>query len=84
MRRSRNTLGQHLVRKSVDALADHRDACAACGRTPLTGERVQRHEDGRLVCELCRPLRRVADARDEVVRHSEYGHTVRLVSRAAA
>jgi hypothetical protein len=84
MRRSRDTLGQHLVRKSVDALADHRDACAACGRTPLTGERVQRYEDGRLVCELCRPLRRVTDARDEVVRHSEYGHTVRLVSRAAA
>jgi hypothetical protein len=84
MRRSRTDLGQHLVRKSVGALADTRDACAICGRTPLTGERVQRYDDGRLVCELCRPLRRVADARDEVVRHSEYGHTVRRVSRAAA
>ena len=84
MRRSRDTLGQHLVRKSVDALADHRDACGACGRTPLTGEHVQRYEDGRLLCELCRPLRSVTDARDEVVRHSEFGHTVRLVARVAA
>jgi hypothetical protein len=88
MRRSRDTLGQHLVRKSVDRLAEQRDVCTGCGRTPLTGERVQRYEDGRLVCELCRPLRRVTDTRngahDEVVRHSEYGHTVRLVSRAAA
>lgn len=84
MRRSSDTLGEHLVRKSVGALADDRDVCADCGRTPLTGERVQRYASGRLVCELCRPLRHVADARDEVVRHSEYGHTVRLVARAAA
>ncbi len=84
MRRARPDLGQHLVRKSVDALSEDRDACCQCGRTPLTGERIQRYDDGRLVCELCRPLRRVADARDEVVRHSEHGHAVRRVARAAA
>lgn len=84
MRRSRTELEQHLVRKSVGALAEARDCCHHCGRTPLIGEHVQRYDDGRLLCELCRPLRRIEDARDEVVRHSEYGHTVRLIARAAA
>jgi len=84
MRRRRTDLGQHLVRKSVDALSDDRDHCTTCGRTPLTGERVHRYDDGLLLCELCRPLTRVADAREEVMRHSEHGHTVRAVQRIAA
>jgi hypothetical protein len=85
MRRSSRDLGQHLVRKSVGKLSDHRDgACGNCGRTPLTGEHVHRYEDGQLLCELCRPLRRVEDAREEVVRHPEHGNAVRLVARAAA
>ena len=84
MRRARTNLEQHFVRKSVDALSDDRGRCGHCGRTPLTGERVHRYEDGQLLCELCRPLRRVEDAREEVVRHPEYGHTVRVVARVAA
>jgi hypothetical protein len=85
MRRIRTDLEHHFVRKSVDALSDHREGdCGNCGRTPLTGEHVHRYEDGQLLCELCRPLRRVEDAREEVVRHPEYGHTVRLIARAAA
>lgn len=84
MRRSRTDLERHFVRKSVGALARDRDRCEHCGRTPLTGEHVLRYGDGHLLCELCRPLRRVEDARDEVVRHCEHGHTVRLVARAAA
>ncbi|HEU4658515.1 MAG TPA: hypothetical protein VFR97_13365 [Capillimicrobium sp.] len=83
MRRTPRDLGQHLVRKSVGALRDDRGACGHCGRTPLTGEHVHRYEDGQLLCELCRPLRRVEDAREEVVRHPEHGHAVRLVARAA-
>ena len=84
MRRSPRDLGQHLVRKSVGALSDDRGACGHCGRTPLTGEHVHRYEDGQLLCELCRPLRRVEDAREEVVRHPEHGHAVRIVARVAA
>jgi hypothetical protein len=84
MRRIRTELDQHFVRKSVGALSDDRDHCGHCGRTPLTGEHVHRYEDGQLLCELCRPLRRIEDAREELVRHSEYGHTVRLIARVAA
>lgn len=84
MRRRRTDLGQHLVRKSVGALSHDREGCGGCGRTPLTGERVHRYENGLLLCELCRPLTRIQDAREEVVRHSEHGHTVRSVQRVAA
>jgi hypothetical protein len=84
MRRSRTELHQHFVRRSVDLLAEDRDRCGGCGRTPLTGEHVHRYDDGQLLCELCRPLRRIEDAREEVVRHSEHGHAVRLVARVAA
>jgi hypothetical protein len=84
MRRPRTNLEQHLVRKSVGALSDDRGRCGHCGRTPLTGEHVHRYDDGELLCELCRPMRRIEDAREEVVRHPEHGHTVRLVTRAAA
>jgi hypothetical protein len=79
MRRSRTELDEHYIRKSVGALSDDREPCRQCGRTPLIGERVHRFADGRLVCELCRPLRRVEDTREELVRHSEHGHAVRLV-----
>ncbi|MEZ5122626.1 MAG: hypothetical protein R2736_13770 [Solirubrobacterales bacterium] len=77
MRRSRTELDEHYIRKSVGALSDEREPCRHCGRTPLVGERVHRLADGRLVCELCRPLRRVEDAREELVQHFERGQTVR-------
>jgi len=84
MFRRRTDLEDHLVRKSVRRLSHERDRCAVCGRTPLIGEHVHRYEDGRLLCELCRPLKRIEDAREEVVRHNEHGHTVRSVQRVAA
>jgi hypothetical protein len=84
MFRRRTDLEAHLVRKSVDMLSHDREGCQRCGRTPLTGEHVHRGRDGRLLCELCRPLTRIEDAREEVVRHSEHGHTVRSVQRIAA
>ena len=77
MRRSRTELDEHYIRKSVGALSEEREPCRHCGRTPLVGERVHRLADGRLVCELCRPLRRVEDAREELVQHFERGQTVR-------
>ncbi|TMK42129.1 MAG: hypothetical protein E6G56_02470 [Actinobacteria bacterium] len=72
-----------LLRKGVGALSADRDRCADCHRTPLVGERIFLYDSGRLVCELCRPLRRQEPAGVDVVRHSEYGHTVRLTVRAA-
>jgi hypothetical protein len=77
-----------LLRRGVGALEADRHRCADCGRTPLTGEQVHLYESSRarahrIVCELCRTLRREAPLATEVVRHAEHGHTVRLTARAA-
>jgi len=72
-----------LLRRGVGALEADRARCADCGRTPLTGEHVHLY-DGRkrrVVCELCRPLRREPPEATELVRHCEHGHTVRLTAR---
>ena len=78
-------LERFLLRRSVGALEADRSRCADCGRTPLIGEHV--HVFGgrrtRLVCELCRLTRRESPLASELVRHGEYGHTVRLTARAA-
>ncbi|MGH2942165.1 MAG: hypothetical protein ACRDLN_05255 [Solirubrobacteraceae bacterium] len=71
-------LERALLRKSVGSLAGARHGCADCGRTPLVGETLYRYAGGATVCELCRPLRRGAPADSEPVRHSEYGHAVRI------
>ena len=52
--------------------------CRDCGRTPLTGERLHVYTRGHRVCELCRPLRREAPQRTELVRGGEAGATVRV------
>ena len=60
-----------LLRRSVGALSADRTHCHHCRRTPLVGERVYVYESpsgDRLVCELCRPLRREPPARDLLVR----------------
>jgi hypothetical protein len=73
---------RHLLRRSVDILSGDRTECADCGRTPLVGEQLHHYAADELVCELCRPLRREQPVSSVNVRHSEYGHTVR-VSRTA-
>jgi hypothetical protein len=75
-------LERELLRRSVGALSADRHRCVDCGRTPLIGERVYLYDD-RSVCELCRALRSEAPSASELVRHSEYGHTVRVTARAA-
>lgn len=74
---------RELLRRGVGALSADRHRCEDCHRTPLIGERVYLYDDGRPVCELCRPLRRSTPQASEVVRHSEHGHAVRLTARAA-
>lgn len=76
-------LERELLRRGVGALSADRHRCADCRRTPLIGERVYRYAGGRAVCELCRALRRDVPESSEIVRHSEYGHTVRVTVRAA-
>jgi hypothetical protein len=75
-----------LLRRGVGALEADRHRCTDCGRTPLTGEHIHLYSatrGHRIVCELCRALRREAPMATEIVRHSEHGHTVRLTARAA-
>ena len=76
-------LEMRLFRKGLGQLAAGRAHCADCGRTPLTGERVHHFGRGPAVCDLCRLQHPEAPDRTETVRHSERGHTVKLLARAA-
>jgi len=75
-------LERHLLRRSVGILEGDRTTCADCGRAPLIGEWVHLYGAAELVCELCRPLRREAPVSSEPVRHSEFGHTVKVTRRS--
>lgn len=66
-----------LLRKSVWALTARRENCVHCHRTPLVGERVYLYGQ-RLVCELCRPLRREAPERSQLVHSPEHKRAVRV------
>jgi hypothetical protein len=69
---------RHLLRLSVEGLSEERARCSDCGRTPLIGEEVHTYVRGQIVCELCRQLRPAVPLATQRVRHSEFGHTVRL------
>jgi hypothetical protein len=72
-----------LLRRGVGALEAGRDRCADCARTPLLGEHVHLYARvSGIVCELCSSLRREHPVATELVRHSEHGHTVRLMRAA--
>jgi len=63
-----------------------RHRCVHCRRTPLTGEVVHVYAGAsgeRLVCELCRPLRREEPARSELMHAPEHERSVRIAHRAA-
>jgi hypothetical protein len=79
-------LERALLRRSVGEQEAHRHRCAHCRRTPLTGEMVHVYAAAtgeRLVCELCRPLRREPPARSELMHAPEHARTVRVTRRAA-
>ena len=84
---ARPALEQALLRRSVGEHEAHRHRCVHCHRTPLTGEVVHVYatvEGERLVCELCRPLRRAAPDRSQLMHAPEHERSVRVQSRAAA
>jgi hypothetical protein len=66
-----------LLRRSVGLLTEERPRCAHCHRTPLVGERVYLYAQA-IVCELCRPRRRGAPERSELVRSPEHRRAVRV------
>jgi hypothetical protein len=84
---ARPALEQALLRRSVDESQAHRHRCVHCHRTPLTGEMVHVYatvSGERLVCDLCRPLRREPPARSELMHAPEHERAVRVQRRAAA
>jgi hypothetical protein len=83
MARSRPSFEISLLRKSVVALEAGRDHCWHCRRTPLVGEEVH-HYGERLVCELCKALRREPPGRTEIVHSPEHERAVRLLRPHAA
>jgi hypothetical protein len=83
-RTSLPSLELELLRKGVGDRTRAGRRCADCRRTPLIGERLYHYEGGRLRCELCRPLRREAPVRSEIVHGPEHGHGVVRITRAAA
>ena len=79
-------LEKALLRRSMGEHETRRHRCVHCHRTPLTGERVYLYEtasEERLVCELCRPLRREAPVRSELMHAPEHERSVRVAGRAA-
>lgn len=80
---SYSTLESQLLRSSVTRLEAGRDRCRDCDRTPLIGERMFTYETGRVVCELCRTLRREDPVSSQIVHGAARGATVLRVARAA-
>jgi hypothetical protein len=62
------------------ALRDRRTGCMHCHRTPLIGELVFYYGE-RMVCELCRPLRRERPSHQEIVHSGEHTLTVKRLKR---
>ena len=84
---ARPALEQALLRRSMGEHEAHRHRCVHCDRTPLTGEMVHVYAavgGERLVCDLCRPLRREAPVRSELMHAPDHHRAVRVQRRAAA
>ena len=84
---ARPALEQALLRRSVGESEALRHRCAHCHRTPLTGELVHLYATvggERLVCDLCRPLRREAPGRSELMHAPDHERAVRVRRRSAA
>ena len=77
------SLERELLRKGVGDRVRASPRCADCRRTPLVGEHVHRYDDGRLRCELCRPLRQEEPIDSALVLGSVHANAVRI-SRTAA
>jgi hypothetical protein len=73
-----------LLREGIEERTAERERCRRCGRTPLIGERIYRHQLGTMVCELCRALESDASLTSQLVHGPAFGHTIRVVDQRAA
>jgi hypothetical protein len=79
-------LEKALLRRGMGERETRLHRCLHCQRTPLTGEVVHIYAGTageRLVCDLCRPLRRESPARSELMHAPEHERSVRVAPRAA-
>ena len=79
-------LEKALLKRSMGEHETRRHRCVHCHRTPLIGERVYLYDTAsgeRLVCELCRPLRREPPLRSGLMHAPEHERSVRIARRAA-
>jgi hypothetical protein len=83
MRRALDDLSRRLLHRGLDRLSEDRDCCRVCHRTPLVGESVRRYANGSITCALCFDRRAGEPDRIELVHHSEWGHAVKPMPRAA-
>jgi hypothetical protein len=74
-------LESQLLRRSVGRLAEGRERCDHCHRTPLIGERVHTYTSGRMLCELCRALRPEEPVSSRLVHGPAFGHAVRITDQ---
>ena len=65
-----------LVRKSTGSSDSGADRCSHCQRTPLIGEHVHLYGE-RIVCQLCRHLRREPPGATVVMHSSEHHRAVK-------
>jgi hypothetical protein len=77
-------LESHLLRRGVGTLEEGREHCEHCHRTPLVGEHVYIYDSGRMLCELCRALRREEPVSSRLVHGPAFGHAVRVTDQRAA
>jgi hypothetical protein len=80
MRRLRPPREISLMRKSVGDHDRSTTCCAHCRRVPLVGEHVHLY-GGRLVCQLCRHLRREPPGETVVVHSSEHHRAVKAAEK---
>lgn len=71
------------MHQGMGSTRDRRHRCADCRRTPLVGETVHVYDGGKVVCELCKHLRRDEPVSSEPVYGDAHGATVRVRARAA-
>jgi hypothetical protein len=79
-------LEKALLKRSMGEHETRRHRCVHCHRTPLVGERIYVYDTAageRLVCELCRPLRREPPVRSQLMHAPEHERSVRVAGRAA-
>jgi hypothetical protein len=69
-----------LLRKSTGTPDTGERRCSHCHRTPLVGEHVHLYGE-RLVCQLCRHLRREAPGATVVVHSSEHQRAVKAAEK---